>query len=182
MKRTMLSLALLCGATALQAAPATGGLEYDYLEVGLINVSAGPVDGDGLRLGGSFALNETAYLVGAWTDASLDPGNTDFSTLSVGLGLRTALDPSLHLIGELSFEDVEVGAGSDDGFALKGGLRKQVTDALELDLYVKQVELTNNDTLLGLGAVWKMTQTVRAVLGLESGDADRLMLGLRVAF
>ncbi len=165
--------------------------DYNYLSLGYgtIEIDNTSADGDGLLLGGSFALNDEFHVFAGYQDAGLDFG-VDFNALNVGIGYHMGLSPTVDLVAGVSYQYVEIDVGGfgnadDDGFGLGLGLRFAATPEVELNAGVSYVDLGNSgdDTAFTLGGLYNFSDAL--ALGLSGSWADDIssyMLTGRVYF
>jgi opacity protein-like surface antigen len=199
MLRKLLTSCLLSLPLAANAA----GISYNYVELNYIVDQkldfGGGVDddGDGWNFNGSFALNDTFFVNGGYSDVTLDDTDVDLSNLNLGIGARSALSDKVDMFGVLSYEDYEVdipgfGSFDEDGFGVAGGLRGLISDGLELNGQVKYTDVGDADGWgFKIGGVfafapnWAINASYSASELEESGtdlDIDELRLGLRYTF
>jgi hypothetical protein len=158
-------------------------LSYTYAELRYLDTDNG---GDGLRLLGSYALDQNWLIVGGLT--SLDYGRSvDVTTIEVGAGYVYDFREDFDLVGTLQFVDTDVdapgGGRSDNGFSLAAGARGMVSDQLEVRGFVHHVNLDNNDTFLEIAADYYFSSRFSAGVSLEiAGDDDAFSIGMRLFF
>jgi hypothetical protein len=181
---------LLAALTVLPLAAAADGFEYTYVEAGYINseIEAGAfdVDGDGLGLKGSYALNDTLHAFAGYSTQDLDLG-VDTSWLDIGMGGHWALQQNMDFVAELAWVNAEVdtpfGSVDEDGFGLGAGLRFRPRDRVELQGTVNYVDLDGSDTSLALSGRYYLWSTFALGGGLEINDDDTAWsLGVRAEF
>ena len=188
MKRLFLIGSLLAASvpTAVLAEMRYSNFEVSFVDVELDGIAN--VDGDAWQLAGSYELNSRLFLHGEWQDQSFDFG-IDGTALEFGAGLRHALNPSLDLVGTLSYVDVELElagvTADDDGLALGGGIRSHVSDSFEIDAGLKWVDFDNSgsDTGIEVTGRYYFTDTLAVSFGTDMNDsADTLRVGFRAEF
>jgi hypothetical protein len=179
------------------------GISYSYAELNYIadqefDISgAGSDDGDGFNFNASFAIDDTFFVNGGYSDTSLDDTNSDITSFNVGVGGRSPLSSTVDAFGVVSYENVEVdvgGAGSvdDDGFGIAGGLRGLVATNFELNGQVKYTDIGDADgwgfkvgALYGFAPNWAAGADFSSS-ELEDGgadlDIDELRVGVRYIF
>jgi len=158
-------------------------LSYSYGELRYLDTDGG---GDGLRLRGSYALQDNWLIVGGLTSIDLRR-NVDVTTIQVGAGYVFDLDSGMDLVGTLEFVNTDVdtpfGGGDDNGFELAAGARGMVTDQLELRAMVHHVNLDNNDTFIEAAGDYYFSDKLSAGASLEfAGDVDIFSIGVRLYF
>lgn len=189
MKRTALA-----GAVLMVLAPslALAEMSYTNVEVSFIDVEVGQgpfnVDGDGFELAGSYEINERIFAFGEWQDQSLDFG-LDGRALELGAGFTHGFSDKLDFVGTLSFVDSEIKSGSvtidDDGLAIGGGVRSQLTDSVELEAGLKYIDFdrSGGDTGLMVGGRYYINPSMALGASADFNDnADTLRLGFRWEF
>ncbi|HXG27608.1 MAG TPA: outer membrane beta-barrel protein [Nevskiales bacterium] len=179
------------------------GIGYSYAELNYIAdqdfdlSGAGSDDGDGFNFNASFAIDDTFFVNGSYSDVGLDDSNIDVSTFNVGVGGRSPLSSTLDAYGVVSYEDVEVdipgfGDVDDDGFGIAGGLRGLMSANFELNGQVKYTDIGDSDGWgFKLGALYGFAPNWAAGADyssseLEDGgadlDIDELRVGVRYIF
>ncbi len=157
-------LLLPCLGLALPvAAQAAAEPRYTYGEIGYLNADLDDidVDGDGLGIGGSYALHRNVHLLVDYQDLDFD-GNADLNALSLGVGGNFALRPGLDLVGRLRWINQEIDAGSfsddEDGYGLEAGVRMMINPQLEFDGSIKYVDIDDeDDTSFVIGGLYELT-------------------------
>src|SRR5690606_17032562 len=133
-KNARLAAALL---VALAPTAAFAEMSYNRIDVSLVDADYDDtdVDGDGIELAASYLLNEQVFVHGRWLEEDLD-FDVDGSFFEIGVGLRKAIRDDVDFVGTLSYVDVEIGSGDDDGLALAGGVRAQLSDTIQAEAMV----------------------------------------------
>ncbi|MCB1685302.1 MAG: hypothetical protein R3E82_02490 [Pseudomonadales bacterium] len=176
---------VLCS-TLFLAGTASAAMNYTYLEGAYVNseVDVGPfdVDGDGVSIGGSFAVVDKAHLFGSYTTQDFDFG-VDIDVIRLGGGINLELSNMLDFVATAAYVDVSVDGGSDDdGYELTGGLRSQLTDQFQLDGRIAYTDLGNgsDDTSLLIDARFFVVESLAIAGGVEIGDdATTWKIGVR---
>ncbi|MCJ7590405.1 MAG: outer membrane beta-barrel protein, partial [Woeseiaceae bacterium] len=103
MFRSSLVLLLLVSAASASAE----GFDYNYIQLnyGTIEFDDVNVDGDGVGLSRSFAINPDWHVFGAYQAAGLDFG-IDATTFGAGIGYNTELSPVLDAYARFSYQYV----------------------------------------------------------------------------
>ena len=159
-------------------------LSYTYAELRFVDVDV--AGGDGLRLRGSYELNNNWLLVGGFT--SLDFNNdVDSTMLELGAGYVWHYNENFDFISTLQFVQVDVdtpsGSGDDNGFALSGGARGFIAPQFEVRGSVHHINLDDSDTFLELAGDYYFTDEISAGASLEfAGDVDTFTVGVRWLF
>jgi hypothetical protein len=182
---------------------AEDGFSYTYLDLGYTDSELefsdsgvdADADGDGFRLGGSFALTDRIHLLASYSDLDYEfdvgglTGETSADILSVGGGVNIPLKPTLDFVGTLAYTKGEIDEADfdDDGFTLGAGLRGRVAERLELTGGIQYLEgdLSDifGDTSFGVGARYFFTNMFALVADVNVGDdTTAWMLGGRFNF
>jgi len=161
---------------------------YTYAQLELVlgdgdGFSDGP---DGLDLSGSYGIANNLFIYGGLEHLSGDVGATDvdLDIIKIGLGYHQPLqvqNTDLVLGFALLHADADPG-GDDSGFELRGGVRNQTTEQLELDGTLGYTDFDDNDgnLFLELGGVYKATPQLGLLATiLVSDDIDTFSLGVR---
>ncbi len=185
------SFLLLMGLSAGVAAQGAQDLNYTYFEVGYgqLSFDSPDVDGDGLGIGGSYALTDQFHLFANYQMADLDFG-VDATDFNLGFGFNTPISETIDVVATLSYVYVELeasGFGSADDNGLGGGLglRALVNPQIELFGGVEYVDLSDSgsDTALGAGVRYNFNEKFSAgVGGSWSDDASSYSLTGRMNF
>ncbi len=187
MKRILL-FAGLCSLQGLAFAQTdqvqSSDFDYNYAELRFVD--ADRASGDGLRVNGSFDLDNNWLVVGGLTTLDFN-NNVDSTTFEIGGGYVHNYSSDWDLIGTLRFVRVDVdtpfGGGDDNGIALSAGARGWLMPQFELRGAVNHLNLDNSDTYLELAGDYYFTQSFSAGLSLEfAGDDDTFTLGARWFF
>lgn len=171
---------------ALAPAAAMADMSYNRIEVSWVDSDYDDtdVDGDGIELAASYLINDQIFVQGRWLEEDLD-FDIDGSFFEIGAGLRKAIQDDLDFVGTLSYVDIEIGSGDDDGLALAGGVRAQLSDAVQAEAMVRYVNYDelDSDTGIVLTGRYYFNDSMAVSLGLDFGDlADVLRLGFRLEF
>lgn len=182
---------LIAGLALALTLPLTAGaadLSWDYVDVRYMGYEEPGADGDGFGIGGSFSVNDEWYVVGGYEDLTVDVFGFEagFTLWRLGLGYHAAINDSVQGFTELTYEAMEVSvlgfSADDDGYGARFGLRGMVTDALELSGGLRYVDSGTSDTLISLGAVYNVTDTVAVTANYEDGDSSFWGVGARFSF
>ena len=161
-------------------------LSYDYAELRFVDTEVGNLDGDGLRLAGSYQISGNWLLVGGFSSLDFD-NNVDTTTFDIGAGYVYRYRPEFDLVGYARVVHTEVDAGpfeeDDTGIALAGGVRGLFTPEFEGRATVNYINVDDSDTFFEFGADYHFTPqfSVGATLDV-GGDADTLTIGVRWFF
>jgi hypothetical protein len=178
----------LAAALAAAFAPAASFAEMSYSSVDISWIDSEfdntDLDGNGIEIAGSYQLNEQFFVLGKWLEQDLDFG-IDATFIEFGAGLRKPLQDDLDFVGTLSYVDVEIGNGDDDGLAVAAGVRAQLADAVQIEAMLRLVDYDDLDSDSGivLTGRYYFSQTMAVTLGLDFTDlADSVRLGFRAEF
>ena len=168
-----------------------GRLSYTLGEVRAVARDPDGADGaDGVSLGGSALITPDLFIAGALTSVgSGGPNGYDDDTVEVGLGLRHAFTSQVDLVGIAGFihDDRQVGnrdLGSDLGPSLTGGVRAELTPAIEVGGYIDYTRLYNDSNLGVRGeGLYHFTPNFSVLAGVGLTDSERTAdLGARWYF
>jgi opacity protein-like surface antigen len=190
-----MKLRILAATTAsLLCLPAAGFAQFSYTSAEFnyvdVEVDVGPfnVDGDGFSLGGTYTVAETFFIGGSYEDYDLDFG-VDGEVLRIGGGYFHPLDEDLDFVATLHFLDVEVSAGNqsadDDGIALAGGIRAQLTEEIQVDALLEYVDMDAGDSDTGIdlrGRYYLSPEFAIQVRATFGTDFETLSIGVRGEF
>jgi len=204
----MKRIALVMGAALAWPLAANADISYDYIQVdwiadGEIDGAVGSADYDGFAIEGSALLHPNVFVTGKanFTDVDsgsvgLGGGSVDVSvdTLSIGPGLRMPLatgQSALDLYGTVTYEEMDLGGLTSNGFGVDAGLRWQPMPGLEINPnigYVDYGEFDGTDLELdgeryGVRGIFNLTDNAAVVVdyrafrgeassGGDSGDVD----------
>ena len=160
------------------------GLSYSYAELRFVDVDPG--GGDGIRLNGSFDLDNNWIIVGGLTALDFN-NNVDSTVLEFGGGYVWHYSKDFDLLGTLRFVRVEVdtpgGSADDNGFAFSAGARGLLAPQFEIRGSVNHINVNGNDTYLELAGDYYFTEEFSAGVSLEfAGDTDVFTIGARWFF
>lgn len=181
-------IAGLALALTLPFAAGAADLSWDYVDVRYTGYEEPGADGDGFGIAGAFSVNDQWYALGAYDDLGLEAFgfDVDVSMWRLGMGYHAPIDGSVHGFAEVTYEAIEVSvlgfSADDNGYGVRFGLRGMVTDALELSGGLRYVDVGSSDTLISLGAVYNVTETVALTANFEDGDSSLWGIGARFSF
>ena len=159
-------------------------LSYSYAELRFVDVDTR--GGDGVRLNGSFDLENNWLIVGGLTSLDFN-NNVDSTTVELGAGYVWNYSNDFDLLSTLRFvqtdTDTPGGNFDDRGFAFSAGARGLLTPQFEIRGSVNHINLDNSDTYLELAGDYYFTEQFSAGLSLEfAGDTDAFTIGARWSF
>lgn len=184
----MAQLLAPCLMLALPAlAAAADEPRYTYAELGYVNTDYDDidVDGDGFRIGGSYALHRNVHLVAGYEDVGLDRG-FDATAWNAGIGLNFPLRPGLDAVGRARYIDFELdtpggGDPDEDGYGLEGLVRAMIGPQLELNGGVRYVDIEDDETSLVIGGLYEVAKNFAISAELDFGDdVTTLFIGGRL--
>ena len=160
------------------------GLSYTYAELRFVDVDAN--SGDGLRINGSYELENNWLIVGGVTALDFN-NNVDVTIVEVGGGYVWHYSEDFDLLGTLRFVQADIdnpGGGDDDtGFAFSAGTRGLLAPQFEIRGFVHHIRLDDSDTYLELAGDYYFTERFAAGLSVEfAGDTDTITIGARWFF
>jgi hypothetical protein len=166
-------------------------LSYNYVELAYdetdFDLGGGEIDGDGLTLSGSWAINDDWHVYGAYATADLDFG-IDLDSLAIGAGYRYPLQDDVDIYGRVLYinSDVDVpgpGDGDEDGLGLQVRIRYRVSNEFEVEGGIQHTDVFDSDTSLQAMARYHFTENFSAGLGLTfAGDTDSFGINARFSF
>jgi hypothetical protein len=179
------------------------GVSYSYAELNYIvdeelDLGGADDDGDGWNFNASFAIDDTFFVNGGYSDVSLDDSNVDVSNVNVGFGGRNTISTNLDAYGVLSYEDFEVdvpglGDVDEDGFGIAGGLRGLLSEGFELNGQIKYIDIGDADGFgVKVGGLYTFAPNWAANADYSTSeleddagsdlDIDEIRIGLRYIF
>lgn len=181
----MFRSAFIMMALLLSASAGAQGFDYNYitLQYSQVDFDDLNVDGDGISLGGSFAINQDFHAFGQYSTADLDFG-VDANELSIGLGYNHSLTDAVDFVGTISYEYVEVeaagfGSADDNGYGLGIGLRWAASEEFEVQTGIQYVDLGDSSSSTAFGAGFQYSFTEAFTVGLNASfDDDVTVYGI----
>ncbi len=130
-----------------------------------------PEDGDGLGLNGSFGITDNLNIVGSFRTADFGASG-DVDELTAGLGVHAPITEMFDVVAAVSYVDLDAAGFSDDGFELAVGARVSVSSLIEINATVsyRDLDLGGDDTSLGGGVLFNLTDSIALGLAAEWGD------------
>ena len=171
-------------AIAQPAGQQQAGLSYTYAELRFVDVDTS--GGDGLRLNGSYELENNWLIVGGLTALDFN-NNVDVTTVELGGGYVWHYSSDFDLVSTLRYVQADIdtpgGSSDDSGFAFSGGARGLLTPQFEVRGSVNYINLDNSDTYLEIAGDYYFTEQFAAGVSLEfAGDSDVFTIGARWLF
>jgi hypothetical protein len=184
---------LLVPGLSLAQQSSTQPLAYTFVELAYdetdfdLGGGGGEIDGDGLTLSGSWAINDEWHVYGSYQTADLDFG-IDYDAFAIGAGYRYPLRDDVDLYGRVLYIDGEAdapgpGEASEDGLGLQVRIRYRVSDEFEVEGGIQHTDVFDSDTSLQATARYHFTNNFSAGLGLTfAGDTDSFGINARYSF
>lgn len=191
--RAMLVVAaLLPMMTQAQQATQTQPFSYTWAEIGYDEADfdlggGGDVDGDGLTLSGSYAINDDWHVYASYNTSDLDFG-IDLDSWAIGGGYRYPLRDDVDLYGRVLYitTDADLPGPFDvdeDGLGVQARIRFRVSEVFEVEGGLQYLDVIDNDTSLQASARYHFTPNFSAGLGFTfGGDADGIGINARYSF
>lgn len=188
----MKRIALLMGAALVWPFAANAEINYNYVQLDWIadgeidGAGAGSIDYDGFGIEGSALLHPNVFVIGQanFTDADTGP-DIAVDTLKVGAGLRLPVitgPGALDVYGTLTYEELDLGGATSDGWGVDAGLRWMVMPGFEVNPnvgYVDYGKLDGSSTEIdgeryGIRGIFNLTDNAAVVLDYRTlkGDAS----------
>jgi hypothetical protein len=192
-KRTVpWSLGLLAAMAALPLVGHAETMDYSFAELAYVDTELddGPldVDGDGIALRGSLAVNPSFFVFAGYTDIGFD-FDVDATTLEVGGGGHLPLAPKIDLVGRAGIVKADIEAGNfeddDTGLLFGGRVRAEIAPRFEVEGGFDYVDLDDfgNDTSIVLeGRYFFVNQWAGGVKVEIGDDTTALSIGARITF
>jgi hypothetical protein len=175
MWRSLVILALV----PMSGAAFAEGFDYSFVEgyYGQVEFDDFGVDGDGIGIGGSFAVNDSFHVFGGYETGDFDFG-VDINRLQAGLGYNMPLSDAVDVVASLSYVSIEadisgVGSADENGYGLGVGLRAMVSPAVELNgglAYKDYGDSFDGETELGAGFLYHFSDAFAVGLSGEWGE------------
>ncbi len=175
----LMVLTVLVMGTAQAQTATTPSLPYNFAELRFVDVDV--AGGDGIKLGGSYLVQNNWLIVGSFSSVSFD-NDIDSRTIEIGGGYVWPWQKDWDLVATARY--VDIGGDLDEsGVILEGGLRGFLAPQFEIRGSVNHITAGDNDTFLELGGDYYFTRQFAAGLTLEfAGDVDVFTIGARYFF
>ncbi|MDC9513877.1 outer membrane beta-barrel protein [Pseudoalteromonas sp. CST5] len=184
MKKNKIAILLVTAVITSPAAFAESP-NFNYVAAGYLDGDIDGDDADGWTFDGSTLLGENFFLSGQYqTLGNSDDGvDVDLNWLSAGIGYRTAIGANTDFYGLATYENVELEASyrgsnasnDENGYSLSVGVRSMVSDNIELDGRVGNVDIADeSETSFSVGARYYINNNVS--LGANYTSLDELDL------
>lgn len=181
-KKTLI-VGALSSIVSWSALAADSPLSYSHAGVGYMTGDIADVDFSGFGIYGSYALNDSFFVIGDYTSISSDDkfeiesGSDDIEAtqFSIGLGFHTPISDVTDFVATLSYADAEVEffdlTEDGNGYILSAGVRAKPTQEIELQALLNYADVEDDsETGYMLGARYFTMPTLS--LGLNYGSSD----------
>ena len=181
-KKTLI-VGALSSIVSWSALAADSPLSYSNAGIGYMTGDIADVDFSGFGVYGSYALNDSFFVIGDYTSISSDDkfeiesGSDDIEAtqFSIGLGFHTPISDVTDFVATLSYADAEVEffdlTEDGNGYILSAGVRAKPTQEIELQALLNYADVEDDsETGYMLGARYFTMPTLS--LGLNYGSSD----------
>jgi hypothetical protein len=194
-KRLTAMLAGALFAATAQQATAAKGPEYNYAEIGYVNIDADHFESDGARVNLSFGATDHVFLKFGYDRQFIDEQSTppleyDADRFQVGGGMHFGITDTIDVLGAVSYLDVEYSNGrpaeADEGYLVEAGVRAMLSKKMELNATLSALHFDGEDDVgLGVGGVFDITKKL-ALSGsynrFDDAESNEFFIGVRVEF
>lgn len=181
---TIASLSLLLVAVMGSSPAQASDVKYNYIEGRYIldAETDSNIDGDGVRIGGSFRIDQRFYAFGNFQSLDLDFSN-EIDTFELGAGYIYPLNANWDANFTAAFVNSEVNNDDDSGFSLTAGIRGMMTPKVEGRAKLTYIDVNDDDTFITLGADYFFLPHLSVGLEVDlSGDLETTSIGARYFF
>lgn len=181
-------IAGLALALTLPHSAGAADLSWDFVDLRYVGYEEPGADGDGFSLAGAFSVNDQWTVVGGYEDLGVDVFgfDADLELLRIGLGYHAPINGSVEGFTEVTYETIKATvlgfSAEDDGYGVGFGLRGMATESIELSGGLRYVDTGVSDTLISLGAVFHLGDSIGLTATYEDGDASFWGVGARFSF
>lgn len=185
-----LAFPLLAG-LLLPFAASASNFSYTWIEGSYGNItiddSDGDLDGDAWKFGAAWQVHEMVFLFGSYESGDFDY-DLETDTFELGVGMAFPMGDRADLVVGASYVDVSAEvptfgiSADDDGYSLLGGLRFALAEALQGEVGVRYVDLTDSgdDTSFYIGGRYYFAPTWALGAGYSTGDdVDQWTISIR---
>ena len=183
----MIKKTLIVGALSYivswSALSADSPLSYNHAGVGYMTGDIADVDFSGFGVYGSYALNDSFFVIGDYTSISSDDSfdfgfgvdDIEATQINVGFGFHTPISDATDFVATLSYADAEVEffdlTEDGNGYIMSAGVRAKPTQEIELQALLNYADIEDgSETGYLLGARYFTMPTLS--LGLKYGSSD----------
>lgn len=170
----MLRSSLVLLVLAFSVSANAGDFDYNYLQLDYSNLEFdnNSIDGDGLGISGSFAINPDWHVFAGYQSVGLDFG-IDLNAFNAGVGYNTEMSPTIDAFARFSYEYIELdapagfGSTDDSGFGFGIGMRFAASEELEVVAGIDYIDFGSggDDTAFSLGGLYSFSDAFALGLG-----------------
>ena len=181
-KKTLI-VGALSSIVSWSALSADSPLSYSHAGVGYMTGDIADVDFSGFGVYGSYALNDSFFVIGDYTSISSDDSfdfgfgvdDIEATQINVGFGFHTPISDATDFVATLSYADAEVEffdlTEDGNGYIMSAGVRAKPTQEIELQAFLNYADIEDgSETGYLLGARYFTMPTLS--LGLNYGSSD----------
>lgn len=181
-KKTLI-VGALSSIVSWSALAADSPLSYSNAGIGYMTGDIADVDFSGFGVYGSYALNDSFFVIGDYTSISSDDSfdfgfgvdDIEATQINVGFGFHTPISDATDFVATLSYADAEVEffdfTEDGNGYILSAGVRAKPTQEIELQALLNYADIEDgSETGYLLGARYFTMPTLS--LGLNYGSSD----------
>ena len=181
-KKTLI-VGALSSIVSWSALAADSPLSYSHAGVGYMTGDIADVDFSGFGVYGSYALNDSFFVIGDYTSISSDDSfdfgfgvdDIEATQINVGFGFHTPISDATDFVATLSYADAEVEffdlTEDGNGYIMSAGVRAKPTQEIELQAFLNYADIEDgSETGYLLGARYFTMPTLS--LGLNYGSSD----------
>ena len=181
-KKTLI-VGALSSIVSWSALAADSPLSYNHAGVGYMTGDIADVDFSGFGVYGSYALNDSFFVIGDYTSISSDDSfdfgfgvdDIEATQINVGFGFHTPISDATDFVATLSYADAEVEffdlTEDGNGYIMSAGVRAKPTQEIELQALLNYADIEDgSETGYLLGARYFTMPTLS--LGLNYGSSD----------
>ncbi len=181
-KKTLI-VGALSSIVSWSALAADSPLSYSNAGIGYMTGDIADVDFSGFGVYGSYALNDSFFVIGDYTSISSDDSfdfgfgvdDIEATQINVGFGFHTPISDATDFVATLSYADAEVEffdlTEDGNGYIMSAGVRAKPTQEIELQAFLNYADIEDgSETGYLLGARYFTMSTLS--LGLNYGSSD----------
>ena len=181
-KKTLI-VGALSSIVSWSALAADSPLSYSNAGIGYMTGDIADVDFSGFGVYGSYALNDSFFVIGDYTSISSDDSfdfgfgvdDIEATQINVGFGFHTPISDATDFVAILSYADAEVEffdlTEDGNGYIMSAGVRAKPTQEIELQAFLNYADIEDgSETGYLLGARYFTMPTLS--LGLNYGSSD----------
>ena len=181
-KKTLI-VGALSSIVSWSALAADSPLSYSNAGIGYMTGDIADVDFSGFGVYGSYALNDSFFVIGDYTSISSDDSfdfgfgvdDIEATQINVCFGFHTPISDATDFVATLSYADAEVEffdlTEDGNGYIMSAGVRAKPTQEIELQAFLNYADIEDgSETGYLLGARYFTMPTLS--LGLNYGSSD----------